>query len=84
LKPDIQTIQLYKTKYFDLKSKEQELEDIKGDVQEARNEYEKLRKKRSDEFMCGFIMISARLKEMYQVRNSYIFISKANYNGWRC
>ena len=36
-------------------------------LQQVRKEYEDMRKKRLDEFMAGFNVISLKLKEMYQM-----------------
>lgn len=44
-----------------------ELDAITGERDTARTSYDTLRKKRLDEFMAGFIIITSKLKEMYQV-----------------
>ena len=45
---------------------------VTSDRDAAREEHEGLRKKRLSEFMAGFLVITNKLKEMYQVR-SYHF-----------
>ena len=45
----------------------QELEAITGDRDSARRDFDGLRKRRLDEFMEGFSIITSKLKEMYQV-----------------
>ena len=45
----------------------QELDAITADRDNARKEYEDLRKKRLNDFMSGFSTITNKLKEMYQV-----------------
>ena len=44
-----------------------DLENITLDRDNAKKEYDSLRKRRLDEFMSGFSVISSKLKEMYQV-----------------
>lgn len=43
-----------------------------------KTEYESLRKRRFDEFMAGFNMISLKLKEMYQVRR-FVYCVRTAY-----
>lgn len=45
-----------------------ELDTITVERDTARGNYESLRKKRLDEFMTGFSVITSKLKEMYQVK----------------
>ena len=52
-------------------SRLQELDAITSDRDAARKEYEDLRKRRLDEFMAGFSVITSKLKEMYQVKPIY-------------
>ena len=47
-----------------------ELEEVTTQRDGAKKLYDELRKQRLDEFMAGFNIISAKLKEMYQVRAS--------------
>ena len=52
----------------------QELDTITVERDTARGDYESLRKKRLDEFMTGFSVITSKLKEMYQVKQ-WIYLS---------
>ena len=54
----------------------QELDAITSDRDNARREFEALRKKRLDEFMTGFSVITSKLKEMYQVYTITVDITK--------
>ena len=45
-----------------------ELDKITEERDSKRKDHETLRKKRLDEFMAGFTVITMKLKEMYQVR----------------
>lgn len=45
-----------------------DLEEITLQRDGVKREYDDLRKRRLDEFMAGFNVISQKLKEMYQVR----------------
>ena len=45
---------------------DESIEDVFG-MPQVREEYEGLRKRRLDEFMAGFSIISLKLKEMYQM-----------------
>jgi len=66
-KPNLESIELYRRKFAETQEKIQELETIARVHREAKEEYEHLRKKRYDEFMEGFLIISSKLKEMYQL-----------------
>lgn len=44
-----------------------ELDKISEERDNKRKDHEALRKKRLDEFMAGFTIITMKLKEMYQV-----------------
>lgn len=50
-----------------MKQRIAELEEITGIRNEARRGYDEFRKLRLNEFMAGFTIISAKLKEMYQM-----------------
>ena len=52
-----------------------ELDQMTGERDTARGEFETMRKQRLDEFMAGFSTITNKLKEMYQVRSLSTFIS---------
>eukprot|EP01135_Chromosphaera_perkinsii_P000185 Nk52_evm6s39 gene=Nk52_evmTU6s39 len=67
LKPNLQAIDEYKAKHLDYLEKVSQLEAVTEKRDQARNEYDDLRKKRLDEFMVGFSIITMKLKEMYQM-----------------
>jgi len=67
MKPNMGAIQQYKTKLIDLKNKETDFNDTLDKLEKAKQIYEMVKKKRYDEFMEGFNVISSKLKEMYQV-----------------
>ena len=50
-----------------------ELDKVTSERDEKRKEHDAMRKKRLDEFMAGFSVITAKLKEMYQVK--YLFVT---------
>ena len=50
-----------------------ELDQMTGERDTARGEFETMRKQRLDEFMAGFSTITNKLKEMYQVRSLSTF-----------
>ena len=54
-------------------SRAKDLEEITTKRDEYKEEYDRLRKQRFEEFMEGFNLISRKLKEMYQV--SFILIN---------
>ncbi len=57
----------YKAKETTYNKRVAELDAITEARDAARREYESLRKKRLDDFMSGFSIITLRLKEMYQM-----------------
>lgn len=50
-------------------SRAADLREITEKREQVKEEYEGMRKKRLDEFLEGFTVISQKLKEMYQVNN---------------
>lgn len=62
----------------------------------AKKQYDDLRKTRLEEFMVGFSAISSKLKEMYQVSvhlgwvagavtdDPCFFTRQDDYTGWKC
>lgn len=67
--PNLSVLKEYKKREQEFLSRAKDLEEVTAlrDAQKAK--YDGLRKQRLDEFMTGFNMISAKLKEMYQVRS---------------
>lgn len=67
LKPDLKTIQEFREKCTDHKSKLDEYETAHNSREETRRKLDTLRQQRLLEFMEGFSVISMKLKEMYQM-----------------
>lgn len=65
--PNMAAIDEYKHKEAVYLERLGELNAITGERDEARLEFDRLRKQRLDEFMAGFGVITGKLKEMYQV-----------------
>ena len=59
-----------------------ELDSITSDRDSARKEFEDMRKRRLDEFMTGFSVITSKLKEMYQVLNGKTTFSFLHVQGY--
>lgn len=57
----------YKAKMAEFEAKAEELKLSTAKRDEVKAAFDGLRKKRLDEFMAGFAIISQKLKEMYQV-----------------
>ncbi|KAF9129373.1 hypothetical protein BGW39_004213 [Mortierella sp. 14UC] len=66
-KPNLTVLEEYKKREEEYLSRAKDLEEITIRREEAKKEYDELRKRRLDEFMAGFQIISLRLKEMYQM-----------------
>ncbi|KAK3807102.1 MAG: putative nuclear condensin complex subunit Smc4 [Linnemannia elongata] len=66
-KPNLTVLEEYKKREEEYLSRAKDLEEITIRREEAKKDYDDLRKKRLDEFMAGFQIISMRLKEMYQM-----------------
>ncbi|KAF9152990.1 hypothetical protein BG015_004315 [Linnemannia schmuckeri] len=66
-KPNLTVLEEYKKREEEYLSRAKDLEEITIRREEAKKDYDDLRKKRLDEFMAGFQIISLRLKEMYQM-----------------
>jgi structural maintenance of chromosome 4 len=67
MKPNLEVLSEYKEreKQFFERAKDLEITTKQRDAEKQK--YEGLRKRRLDEFMAGFSLISLKLKEMYQV-----------------
>lgn len=65
--PNMAAIEEYKRKEGLHQARLEELDQVTGARDEARRDYENLRKERLDKFMAGFSSITNKLKEMYQV-----------------
>ena len=58
----------YRKREQEFLNRAKDLEEVTNQRDAAKANYDGLRKQRLDEFMTGFNAISAKLKEMYQVR----------------
>jgi len=67
MKPNMTAIREYKKKEEEYNAKFKELELVSEQRDEKRKTFEDLRKRRLDEFMEGFSIISMKLREMYQM-----------------
>ncbi|KAG0214660.1 hypothetical protein BGX28_001698 [Mortierella sp. GBA30] len=66
-KPNLSVLEEYKKREEEYLARAKDLEEITIRREEAKKAYDELRKRRLDEFMAGFQIISLRLKEMYQM-----------------
>ncbi|KAF9360829.1 hypothetical protein BGX34_007484 [Mortierella sp. NVP85] len=66
-KPNLSVLDEYKKREEEYLARAKDLEEITLRREEAKKAYDELRKRRLDEFMAGFQVISMRLKEMYQM-----------------
>ncbi len=67
MKPNLDSIVLYKNKLIDLRSKETDFEITGERLLKAKDIFDKIKERRYSEFMEGYNIISSKLKEMYQV-----------------
>ncbi|CAH1763935.1 4678_t:CDS:10 [Entrophospora sp. SA101] len=65
--PNLDVLIEYHRYEEEYKARTKELEEITEIRDGCKREYDELRKRRLDEFMCGFTFISKKLKEMYQL-----------------
>lgn len=70
--PNMASIEEYKRKEELHLVRLKELDAVTEGRDEARKEFEGMRKERLDKFMAGFSMITNKLKEMYQVGTYYM------------
>lgn len=66
-KPNLTVLEEYKKREEEYLARAKDLEEMTVRREEAKKAYDELRKRRLDEFMAGFQIISLRLKEMYQM-----------------
>jgi DNA repair exonuclease SbcCD ATPase subunit len=66
LRPNIQAIDEYKNKLKNLKTHQSDLSKVANQEKDMKAKHESLRRKRYEEFMKGFEIISKELKDMYQ------------------
>lgn len=67
MKPDMSSIDAFRAKEGEYEERASELRAVTEERDTTRGQYDELRKRRLDEFMTGFNVISLRLKEMYQM-----------------
>lgn len=67
LKPNMRAIAEYRKKEREYASRVEQLDETTKERDDSRKMYDGLRKKRLDEFMAGFSVITMKLKEMYQM-----------------
>jgi len=68
MKPNLDSIIIYKNKLIDLKSKESDFDITVQRLQKAKDAFDTIKDRRYKEFMEGYNIISSKLKEMYQVK----------------
>lgn len=64
----MQVLKEYRKREKEFLARAHDLEQVTNLRDECKRKYDSLRKSRLDEFMAGFNLISAKLKEMYQAR----------------
>lgn len=82
----------YRKRRVEYNARKGDLDSVTAKRDEIKREVETLRKKRLDEFMSGFNIISQKLKEMYQVRYlayenilfGLLILFIDDYYGWKC
>ena len=67
MKPNLSVLEEYRQKRDVYLSRAKDLEEMTQKRDDAKKVFDDLRKRRLDEFMAGFSLISQKLKEMYQV-----------------
>eukprot|EP01113_Clastostelium_recurvatum_P039386 TRINITY_DN6002_c0_g1_i1.p1 TRINITY_DN6002_c0_g1~~TRINITY_DN6002_c0_g1_i1.p1 ORF type:complete len:1300 (-),score=349.43 TRINITY_DN6002_c0_g1_i1:26-3889(-) len=67
MKPNMLAIKEYRRKEAEYRTRVAELDQVTNDRDEERKRWEGLRKRRLDEFMAAFSVITMKLKEMYQM-----------------
>jgi structural maintenance of chromosome 4 len=66
MKPNLDSIMMFKGKFAVYRTKKERLMKIKAEADSTRQELDKYKDKRKTEFFKGFTIISAKLKETYQ------------------
>lgn len=84
-KPNLDVLEEYQTRERDFNNKKADLDEMTRLRDEVKTVYDELRKRRLDEFMKGFTIISQKLKEMYQVIMTILFsnLSAVDDHPWR-
>lgn len=79
MKPNLDSIMLYKNKLIDLRSKEGDFDTTVERLQKAKDIFDKIKERRYNEFMEGYNIISSKLKEMYQVKKKLFHLSLESF-----
>lgn len=69
-KPNLSVLDEYRRRRGEYNERKKDLDLVTDERDTVKFEVEALRKKRLDEFMSGFNIISQKLKEMYQVKKA--------------
>jgi structural maintenance of chromosome 4 len=65
--PNMSAIAEYRKKNEEYRDRQKDLDDLNVEREKVRGDHDALRKRRLDEFMNGFSVITMKLKEMYQM-----------------
>jgi structural maintenance of chromosome 4 len=71
-RPNLTILNEFRKREAEFLERAKDLDAVNAQRDAAKQRYDDLRKVRLDEFMAGFSAISAKLKEMYQVRRRLI------------
>jgi structural maintenance of chromosome 4 len=71
-RPNLTILNEFRKREAEFLERAKDLDAVNTQRDAAKQRYDDLRKVRLDEFMAGFSAISAKLKEMYQVRRRLI------------
>jgi hypothetical protein len=91
-KPNLSVLKEYRKREEEFFTRAKDLETITKLRDAQKQKYDGLRKQRLDEFMAGFSLISMKLKEMYQVGETYqacvyahaFYSGSDDYPRWKC
>src|SRR5436190_8846056 len=84
VKVDFSALEEYQRRETEFKERSKDLEQTTTNRDSAKKLCDELRKRRLEEFMHGFNIISLRLKEMYQVNPVWDCLMVDDYNGRKC
>lgn len=76
MKPNLEVLSEYKEREKQFFERAKDLEETTKQRDTEKQKYDGLRKRRLDEFMAGFSLISLKLKEMYQVNTHSRFLAR--------
>ena len=84
VKVDFSALEEYQRRETEFKERSKDLEQITTTRDSAKKLCDDLRKRRLEEFMHGFNIISLRLKEMYQVYAPWSCVTIDDHHGREC